>query len=261
MIVCIANIAFCMFRHNISLYFKTSQTFLTWLHFSFRHSLRSQINIYRLRYKFDASERHIMKLTHQFTQRGRPDRGRGPGPDSRRRRWPAAWCRGRRGCLLRRAARRCRWWPGRCRGQPVGREIGGCHRGLPQGAPGSDAGEVPLRSKMWWRHRSRQHDVCRQMGKQSRSRHWLHFGMASHCCDMNVGLCDLSFTEVCDYLHRSFSNSHLLIRIHTQPPRPSELTSPPSYRLPERTSPIVSHIAEILPDRVLYLHFLTINSL
>ena len=56
-------------------------------------------------------------------------------------------------------------------------------------------------------------------------------------------------------------NSHVLIRIHTQPPRPSKFTSPPSYRLPERTSPIVSHIAEILPDRVLYLHFWTINSL
>ena len=51
------------------------------------------------------------------------------------------------------------------------------------------------------------------------------------------------------------------MRIHTQPPRPSEFTSPPSYRLPERTSSIVSHIAEILPDRVLYLHFWTINSL
>ena len=53
----------------------------------------------------------------------------------------------------------------------------------------------------------------------------------------------------------------MLIRIHTQPLRPSEFTSPPSYRLTERTSPIVSHIAEILPDRVLYLHFWTINSL
>ena len=51
------------------------------------------------------------------------------------------------------------------------------------------------------------------------------------------------------------------VGIHTQPPRPSEFTSAPSYRLPERTSPIVSHIAEILPDRVLYLHFWTINSL
>ena len=53
----------------------------------------------------------------------------------------------------------------------------------------------------------------------------------------------------------------MLIRIHTQPPWPSEFTSPPSYRLPERTSPIVSHIAETLPDRVLYLHFWTSNSL
>ena len=51
------------------------------------------------------------------------------------------------------------------------------------------------------------------------------------------------------------------MRNHTQPPRPSEFTSPSSYRLPERTSPIVSHIAEILPDRVLCLHFWTINYL
>ena len=49
------------------------------------------------------------------------------------------------------------------------------------------------------------------------------------------------------------------MRNHNQPPRPSEFTSPPSYRLPERTSPIVSYIAEILPDRVLYLHFWTIH--
>ena len=51
--------------------------------------------------------------------------------------------------------------------------------------------------------------------------------------------------------------SSFLIHIHTHPPRPSKFTSAPSYRLPERSSTIASHIAEILPDRTLYLHFCT----
>ena len=51
------------------------------------------------------------------------------------------------------------------------------------------------------------------------------------------------------------------MHIHTHLPRPSEFTSAPSNRLLERTSPIASHIDKILPGRVLYLHFCTINSL